>query len=84
MKLTPAEIKQQKAMFGSDAVNFFVRYMDAVKRWNYLPPESIVNALKHSEDLPINNQAGNGINRSFKRKIKNKFANRTTKTHKRN
>ena len=39
MKLTPAEIKQQKAMFGSDAVNFFVRYMDAVKRWKYLPSE---------------------------------------------
>lgn len=84
MKLTPAEIKQQKALYGSDAVNFFVRYMDAVKRWKYLPSEFIINALKNSEDLPINNQAGRGINRTFKRKIKNKLANRTTKTHKGN
>ena len=84
MKLTPAEIKQQKTLYGSDAVNFFMRYMDAVKRWKYLPSEFIINALKHSEDLPINNQAGTGINRTFKRKIKNKLANRTTKTHKGN
>ena len=34
--------------------------------------------------LPINKEAGRGTNRAFKRKIKNKLANRTTKTHKGN
>ena len=84
MKLTAEEIKQQKELFGSDAVNFFVRYMNAVKRWKFLPSDFIINVLSNSEDLPINKEAGRGINRAFKRKIKNKLANRTTKTHKGN
>jgi hypothetical protein len=84
MKLTPAEIKQHKQLFGTDAVNFFMRYIEAVKRWKHLPSEFIINALKHSEDLPINNQAGTRINRTLKRKIKNKLGNRTTKIHKGN
>ena len=29
MKLTDKEIKEQKALFGSEAVNYFVRFMEA-------------------------------------------------------
>ncbi len=31
MKLTPKEIKEQKALFGSKDVNYFIRFMEAKK-----------------------------------------------------
>ena len=34
MKLTAKEIKEQKALYGSEAVNFFVRFFDMKERYN--------------------------------------------------
>ena len=84
MRLTPKEINQQKALHGTKAVNFFVRYMDALNRWKYLPSNFVINVLNNSEDLPTNKETRAGSNRTLKRKIQNHLGNRAIKTHKGN
>ena len=37
MKLTPKEIKEQKALYGSEAVNYFVRFMDMKEDLKHYP-----------------------------------------------
>ena len=51
MKLTAKEIKEQKAKFGSKAVNYFVRFMDARRRWRRLPDYFIKQVIDNSEKL---------------------------------
>lgn len=51
MKLTPKEIKQQKALFGSKAVNYFIRFMDAKRKWRRLPDSFIKQVIENSEKL---------------------------------
>ena len=48
---TPKEIKQQKALFGSKAVNYFVRFMDAKRKWRRLPDYFIKQVIENSEKL---------------------------------
>ena len=51
MKLTPKEIKEQKALFGSKAVNYFIRFMEAKKRWPRLPDYFIKQVIENSEKI---------------------------------
>ena len=49
MKLTAKEIKQQKTLFGSKAVNYFIRFMEAKKRWPRLPDYFIKQVIENSK-----------------------------------
>jgi len=49
MKLTPKEIKEQKAKFGSEAVNYFIRFMEARRKWRRLPDSFIKQVIENSE-----------------------------------
>ena len=51
MKLTPKEIKEQKAKFGSKAVNYFIRFMEARTKWKRLPDSFIKQVIENSEKL---------------------------------
>ena len=51
MKLTPKEIKEQKAIFGIKAVNYFVRFMEAKRKWPTLPDYFIKQVIDNSEKL---------------------------------
>ncbi len=51
MKLTPKEIKEQKALFGSKSVNYFIRFMEAKKRWRRLPDYFIKQVIENSEKI---------------------------------
>lgn len=51
MKLTPKEIKEQKAKFGNKAVNYFVRFMEAKRKWRRLPDYFIKQVIDNSEKL---------------------------------
>ena len=46
MKLTPKEIKEQKAKFGSKAVNYFIRFMEMRERCKNLPDYFIKQVIK--------------------------------------
>lgn len=76
MKLTHKEIQEQKALFGSEAVNFFVRFMDARKRWKRLPDYFIKQVIENSDDLPTYRNTGEANSRQVKRKTQNYLANR--------
>tara|TARA_R100000654_G_scaffold74399_2_gene108679 strand:- start:307 stop:477 length:171 start_codon:yes stop_codon:yes gene_type:complete len=54
MKLTAKEIKQQKTLFGSKAVNYFIRFMEAKKRWPRLPDYFIKQVIENSNNLQNN------------------------------
>jgi len=51
MKLTDKEIKEQKALFGSEAVNYFVRFMEARRKWRRLPDSFIKQVIDNSEKI---------------------------------
>lgn len=51
MKLTPKEIKEQKAKFGSKAVNYFIRFMEARRKWKRLPDSFIKQVIENSDKL---------------------------------
>ena len=51
MKLTPKEIKEEKALFGSKAVNYFIRFMEAKKIWRRLPDYFIKQVIENSEKI---------------------------------
>ena len=51
MKLTPKEIKEQNAKFGSKAVNYLVRFMEAKRKWRRLPDYFIKQVIDNSEKL---------------------------------
>ena len=72
MKLTPKEIKEQKALYGSEAVNYFVRFMDMKKRLKTLPEYFIKDVIKNSDDIRANNNTGGGSSRAYKRKLSNR------------
>ena len=46
MKLTAKEIKEQKALYGSEAVNFFVLFFDMKERLKTLPEYFIKEVIK--------------------------------------
>ncbi len=48
MKLTPKEIKEQKALFGSKSVNYFVRFMAAKRKWRRLPDSFIKQVIENT------------------------------------
>lgn len=48
MKLTPKEIKEQKALFGSKSVNYFVRFMAAKEKWKRLPDSFIKQVIENT------------------------------------
>jgi hypothetical protein len=51
MKLTDKEIKEQKALFGSEAVNYFVRFMEMKQRLKTLPEYFIKQVIDNSEKI---------------------------------
>ncbi len=51
MKLTPKEIKEQKALFGSKDVNYFIRFMEAKKKWRRLPDYFIKQVIENSQKI---------------------------------
>lgn len=83
MKLTAEEIKEQKALYGSEAVNFFVRFMDARERWKRLPEFFIVQVIENSDDLPAYSNTRKGSDRAYKRKLQHVLANREAKISRR-
>ena len=44
-------IKEQKALFGSKSVNYFIRFMEAKKRWRRLPDYFIKQVIENSEKI---------------------------------
>ena len=76
MKLTAKEIKEQKALYGSEAVNFFVRFFDMKERLKTLPEYFIKEVIKNSDDIRANFNTRKGSDRSYKRKVQNILANR--------
>jgi len=76
MKLTPKEIKEQKALYGSEAVNFFVRFFDMKERLKTLPEYFIKEVIKNSDDIRANFNTRKGSDRAYKRKVQNILANR--------
>lgn len=79
MKLTPKEIKEQKALYGSEAVNYFVRFMDMKERLKTLPEYFIKDVIKNSDDIRANNNTRGGSSRAYKRKLQNILSNRAIK-----
>tara|TARA_R100000951_G_scaffold47536_1_gene40584 strand:+ start:588 stop:884 length:297 start_codon:yes stop_codon:yes gene_type:complete len=76
MKLTPKEIKEQKALYGSEAVNFFIRFFDMKERLKTLPEYFIKEVIKNSDDIRANFNTRKGSDRAYKRKLQNVLANR--------
>ena len=68
MKLTPKEIEEQKKLHGAEAVNFFVRFMEARERWRRLPDYFIKEVISNSDDIRTNKNLRGGNNRTNKRK----------------
>ena len=79
MKLTAKEIKEQKALYGSEAVNFFVRFFDMKERLKTLPEYFIKQVIDNSDDIRTNKNTGERITRKVKRKVLHQLANRKTK-----
>ena len=71
MKLTDKEIKEQKALFGSEAVNYFVRFMEMKQRLKTLPEYFIKQVIENSEDIRSNKSFGITNLRNYKRKLEN-------------
>ncbi len=71
MKLTDKEIKEQKAKFGSEAVNYFVRFMDMKQRLKTLPEYFIKQVIENSEDISSNKSPKITNLRNYKRKLEN-------------
>ena len=71
MKLTPKEIKEQKALFGSKDVNYFVRSMDMKQRLKTLPEYFIKQVIENSEDISSNKSPKITNLRNYKRKLEN-------------
>jgi len=71
MKLTDKEIKEQKALFGSEAVNYFVRFMEMKQRLKTLPEYFIKQVIENSEDIRSNKSSGITNLRNYKRKLEN-------------
>ena len=76
MKLTAKEIKKQKALYGSGAVNFFVRFFDMKERLKTLPEYFIKEVIKNSDDIRANFNTRKGSDRAYKRKVQYILANR--------
>jgi hypothetical protein len=79
VKLSKKEITEQKRLHGAKAVNFFMRFNEAQKKWRSLPNNFILEVLKNSDDLPINGVNETRVNRSFRRKVRNQFRVGTSK-----
>jgi len=71
MKLTDKEIKEQKALFGSKAVNYFVRFMDMKQRLKTLPEYFIKQVIENSEDIRSYKSPKTTNLRNYKRKLEN-------------
>ena len=82
--LNEKEIKHYKDKHGYKEFSFYLRYIEASKKWKCLPNNFILNVLANSKDLPINKETRAGSNRTLKRKIQNHLGNRAIKTHKGN
>lgn len=76
MKLTPKEIEQQKKLHGAEAVNFFVRFMEAREVWRRLPDYFIKDVILNSDDTRTNKNLRGGNKRTNKRKIQKLLGNR--------
>lgn len=71
MKLTDKEIKEQKALFGSEAVNYFVRFMEMKQRLKTLPEYFIKQVIENSEDIRSYKSPKTTNLRNYKRKLEN-------------
>ena len=71
MKLTPKEIKEQKAKFGSEAVNYFIRFMEMRERCKNLPDYFIKQVIENSEDIRYYKSTKTTNLRNYKRKLEN-------------
>ena len=76
MKLTQKEIEQQRKLHGAEAVNFFVRFMEAREVWRRLPDYFIKDVILNSDDTRTNKNLRGGNNRTNKRKIQKLLGNR--------
>ncbi len=79
MKLTPKEIEEQKKLYGAEAVNFFVRFMEAREKWRRLPDYFIKDVISNSDDIRTNKNLRRGNNRTNKRKVQKFLGNRAAK-----
>jgi len=80
MKLTPKEIEEQKKLHGAEAVNFFVRFMEARERWRRLPDYFIKEVISNSDDIRTNKNLRGGNNRTNKRKVQKLLGDRAAET----
>ena len=71
MKLTHKEIKEQKAKFGSEAVNYFIRFMEIKERCKNLPDYFIKQVIENSDDPKEFRTFNIGNMRNYKRKLEN-------------
>ena len=76
MKLTPKEIEEQKKLYGAEAVNFFVRFMEAREKWRRLPDYFIKDVILNSDDIRTNKNLRGGNKRTNKRKVQKLLGNR--------
>ena len=80
MRLTPQEIEQQKKLHGAEAVNFFVRFMEAREVWRRLPDYFIKEVILNSDDIRANKNLRGGNKRTNKRKVQKLLGNRAAET----
>ena len=80
MRLTPQEIEQQKKLHGAEAVNFFVRFMEAREVWRRLPDYFIKEVILNSDDIRTNKILRGGNNITNKRKVQKLLGNRAAET----
>ena len=80
MRLTPQEIDQQKKLHGAEAVNFFVRFMEAREVWRRLPDYFIKEVILNSDDIRTNKNLRGGNNRTNKRKVQKLLGDRAAET----
>jgi len=76
MRLTPKEIEQQKKLHGAEAVNFFVRFMEAREVWRRLPDYFIKEVILNSDDIRANKNLRGGNKRTNKRKVQKLLGDR--------
>ena len=82
--LSEKEIKHYKKKHGYKEFSFYLRYIEALKKWRFLPTNFILNVLRNSEDLPTNKETTTGSNRTLKRQIQKQLGNRAIKVFKGN
>lgn len=80
MRLTPKEIEEQKKLHGAEAVNFFVRFMEAREVWRRLPDYFIKDVILNSDDIRTNKNLRGGNKRTNKRKVQKLLGDRAAKT----